>query len=304
MDNDSWHNYPSVYALGHKAIDGILDGQIVIEEKIDGSQFSFGVFGGEIRCRSKGKVQDLDAPDQMFTAAMVTVRRLAPMLRDGWTYRGEYLRTPHHNALTYGRIPDSNIILFDINTGNEHYLSPDDKAIEAARIGLEMVPMVTMGDGADFSLDAFKEMLSRESCLGGTTVEGVVIKNYGKFTEEKKAMMGKFVSEDFKEVHKRTWAKPSRRDILTTIREQYRTPARWTKAVQHLEESGKLEGSPRDIGAIIIEAQNDVHAECADEIKDILFATFWPQIKKGLTGGLPEWYKQRLAARAFEETEA
>ncbi len=37
------NSYPSVYQLGHKAIQNIFDGKVVIEEKIDGSQFSFGM---------------------------------------------------------------------------------------------------------------------------------------------------------------------------------------------------------------------------------------------------------------------
>lgn len=37
---DSWHSYPSIYALGHRAIVDLLKGPVFIEEKIDGSQFS------------------------------------------------------------------------------------------------------------------------------------------------------------------------------------------------------------------------------------------------------------------------
>jgi ATP-dependent RNA circularization protein (DNA/RNA ligase family) len=36
-------SYPSIYALGHRAIRELFDGPVVVEEKIDGSQFSFGV---------------------------------------------------------------------------------------------------------------------------------------------------------------------------------------------------------------------------------------------------------------------
>ena len=34
-------NYQKVYALGHKYIQGIFDGDVLIEEKIDGSQINF-----------------------------------------------------------------------------------------------------------------------------------------------------------------------------------------------------------------------------------------------------------------------
>lgn len=296
---DSWHSYPSVYALGHPAIDGILDGAVVIEEKIDGSQFSFGVFDGGTRCRSKGKMQPPGEHDHMFNAAVETVGRLAPTLHPGWTYRGEFLGNPKHNTLRYERVPKQHIIIFDINTDNEHYLTPDEKAEEAARIGLEVVPLLDVGGLS--SIDDLDRWLQTESILGGTTIEGVVVKNYRRFGRNKKVLMGKFVSEAFKETNKENWGKPKRADVLTKIRERYRTEARWAKAVQHLRDAGTLECSPRDIGALIVEAQNDVHKECAGEIKDVLFATFWPDIKRGLTAGLPDWYKRQLAASAMKK---
>jgi hypothetical protein len=51
----SWHSYPQVYALGHKYLQFLLSSTVIIEEKIDGSQFSFGRFGDHLRLKSKGK---------------------------------------------------------------------------------------------------------------------------------------------------------------------------------------------------------------------------------------------------------
>jgi len=40
----SWGHYCQIYNLGHRAIADLLRGPVIIEEKIDGSQFSFGLF--------------------------------------------------------------------------------------------------------------------------------------------------------------------------------------------------------------------------------------------------------------------
>ena len=54
--------------MGHKAIAELLKGPVYVEEKVDGSQFSFGVDeNGEIRVRSKGCELVLDAPEKMFS---------------------------------------------------------------------------------------------------------------------------------------------------------------------------------------------------------------------------------------------
>jgi len=296
---DSYHSYPKVYALGHRAIAELLLDPVIIEEKIDGSQFSFGIFSGEIKCRSKGQQLIIDAPEKLFSQAVDTVKELAPMLRDGWTYRAEYLKTPKHNTIKYDRIPAKHLIVFDINIGNECYLSREDKQAEAARLGLEIVPFFF--SGMLESPDQLAELMDRDSCLGGEKLEGVVIKNYMRFATDGKAMIGKYVRDGFHERNSAEFRKanPKSKDIIGNLIDTYRTHARWEKAVQHLAESGRLELDPRDIGNLIKETQRDTLEECEAEIRDALFKWAWPQIQRGITGGLPEWYKAKLMERQF-----
>jgi hypothetical protein len=237
----------------------------------------------------------------MFKKAVDVIRELAPALHPGWTYRGEYLQKPKHNTLTYSRTPQNNIIGFDImREGQEDYLSYDEKRAEFERIGLEIVPIIYQGKVE--SLEMFNEFLDRTSILGGQKIEGVVVKNYRFITDDKKVAMGKYVSEAFKEVHNKDWKErnPSRSDIVLQIIDQYQSEARWNKAIQHMRENGILDESPKDIGFLLQAVSMDILAECQDEIKDILFKHFWKTISRGVTNGLPQWYKQKLAEKAFE----
>lgn len=298
-------SYPSIYAIGHKAATALFDGPVVVEEKIDGSQFSFGITpDGEPFARSKGKDLVLDAPEQMFARAVETVRELAPTLTPGYWYRGEYLQKPKHNTIAYARVPERHIILFDVTTGAESWLSPEAKRAEAERIGLECVPLLY--DGTIVMHDELLALMREESVLGGATPEGLVVKNYARFGPDKKTLMGKYVTEAFKEVHGKEWKKsnPGRGDVVQDLIARYKTDARWAKAVQHLREAGAIEGSPRDIGALIKEVSRDVEIECADEIRDALYRWAWPQIARAVTGGLPQWYKERLLADAFQSSDA
>jgi hypothetical protein len=43
----SLRSYSSPFNLGHKALEDLFDGTVTVQEKIDGSQFSFGVFNGD-----------------------------------------------------------------------------------------------------------------------------------------------------------------------------------------------------------------------------------------------------------------
>lgn len=301
--SSSWHSYPSIFNLGHKNIREIFEDEVLIEEKVDGSQFSFGRFPwaestGNIKCKSKGADINPDYPEGMFALGVAKIKTLD--LHEGWTYRGEYLAKPKHNSLAYDRTPNGHVILFDINSGEEEYLSYEEKAKEAARLGLEIVPLLYQGKIN--APDEVINLLERKSILGGQNIEGFVIKNYRRFTLDKKAMMGKFVSEAFKEVHNKEWksSNPGALGIVELLVGKYKTPARWDKAIMHLREAGKLENSPKDIGFLIQAIQEDIEKECIDEIKEDLFKWGWNKIRRGCMAGFPEYYKEKLLRESFE----
>jgi hypothetical protein len=297
------HSYPSIFNLGHKAIKTLFDTEVLIEEKVDGSQFSFGKRDGVLFMRSKGAVLYEPVTDKLFRAAAEYVVSIKDKLNEGWTYRGEVLCRPRHNALEYERTPQNNVIIFDIDRGDQDYLTSVEKYVEAGRLGFEVVPVLYEGKIDNY--EDLKKFFERVSVLGKANIEGMVIKAYTQFGQDKKVLMGKWVSEAFKEVHGSEWnkANPTKADLITKLVKGLKTDARWEKAIQHLRDAGTLEESPRDIGNLLREIQNDVKKEVGDEIKDQLFAYYWPQIARGIVGGFPEYYKDRLAKSQFAPTE-
>ena len=299
-------SYPKIYAIGHAGIDGIFSEEVIIEEKIDGSQFSFGIDeDGNYYAKSKRVHLAPTLPESdMFYDAVESVRQLAPKLKPGYTYRGEYLRRPKHNALAYDRIPSNHIILFDVNDGHpSKFLSYDEKKEEAERLGLEMVPLLFKGKVT--SHEMFKTFLETNSVLGGVKPEGVVVKNYSRFGVDGKPLFGKFVSEEFKEVHRKDWKETNKssKDVLQLIGEQYNSKARWMKAIQRLRDEGKLEHCPKDIGSLMKEIPEDILSECKEEIQQQLFAWAWPHIKRHSLRGFAQWYKELLVKDVFDGIE-
>lgn len=297
---DIIYSYPSVYALGHPAIENIFDNEVIIEEKVDGSQFSFAKIDGKLYCRSKNVPIDIENPIKMFEKVVETVKEIFPFLKDGYIYRCEYLEKPKHNTLEYSRVPKKYLIGFDIVTKFETYMSYPEKKEEFERIGLECVPLLFQGKVNDYS--SLKNLLDTESILGKSKIEGFVVKNYFYFTREKKVALGKYVREDFKETNKKEW-KDKKKDIFEILVETFKSEVRWNKARQHLVESGMLENSPRDIPLLIREVVRDTESECKDEIKDLLYKHYWPKLSSELTKGLPEWYKNYLVQSLFESKE-
>ena len=293
------HSYPKVYAVGHRAVGELFVGDVLVEEKVDGSQFSFSVTDGTVELRSRGAAVYPETAG-MFAAGVKAVEELKDRLHPGWVYRAEYLMKPKHNVLCYGRVPRFNMVLFDINTGEECYLTRAEKEAEAKRIGLEITPVMYVGPVTK-SEDIYA-FLERESILGGK-VEGVVIKNYARFGMDKKVLMGKFVREDFKETHSKEWkaSNPTIADVVERIIATLRSEVRWRKSVQRLRDEGKLEHSPRDIGVLLKEVQSDIRAEEMDFISEKLVEYALPRVLRASTAGLPEWYKRELMESAFTE---
>lgn len=291
-------SYPKVYNFGHRVIRDLFIDDVLLQEKIDGSQISFGILDGELLVRSKGNHIILDAPEKMFAKGVESVLERKDLLREGYIYRGEYLQRPKHNVISYNRIPNGHIILYDVEATPSNYLKCDEIDEEATRIGLESVPTYEYGP---VDLKGIRDFLDKESCLGGSKIEGVVAKSHTLFGRDGKALMGKYVSEQFKEVHQKKKYKTTNKDIIQSIKESYRTEARWQKAVQHLDEAGKLEHDPKDIGRLIKAVNQDVLEECTEEIKEALFKWAWKQISRGITAGLPEWYKEKLIKEQFGE---
>lgn len=297
--------YSSPFNLGHKALAQLFDGAVTVQEKIDGSQFSFGLVDGELECRSRGqRVIQEDAG--MFKLAVETAQDLARqgLLVEGYIYRGEFLQKPKQNTLVYDRVPKGNIILFDIDRGDQDYLPFDRVADYAEAMDLEYVP--TWEINGVPTMESIEKWMQMKSVLGNTTVEGLVFKNYEEFGRDSKTLMGKYVSEKFREKHSGDWKKrnPGGKAFAAMLTKQYATEARWAKARQHLHEQGELENEMRDIPKLMQEINRDVLEDCGEEIREKLFKHFWKQISRGLTHGMPEWYKETLANESLlEESE-
>jgi hypothetical protein len=290
------HDYGKVYNNGVKYVTQVFDGPVVVQEKVDGSQFSFGMIEGELLFRSRKQQMHTYAYEGMFKAGVDAINEIADQLIPNVIYRGEYLSKPQHNALKYERVPIRHVILFDMEdaTVPELYFEPEFVQEEALRLGLECVPTFFTGRVAGVS--ELLQFLEFKPILGGPFVEGIVIKNYEIADLTGKFLKAKVVREDFKEVHRQSWgeANPNSKDIVNAIVDSYRTEARWNKAVQHLRDEGKLLDAPQDIGELLKAVNIDILEEEADNIKEILFKHFWKDISRGTTRGLPEWYKRKL----------
>jgi hypothetical protein len=292
--------FPKIFAIGTDYIRDIFNEPVELSEKVDGSQIAFGLVEGELFIRSKGAQLYADNPEKMFKEGIDYIVSIQGLLPDGVIFYGEYLKNPKHNTLKYNRIPKNHIILFGSGTvAGDSFNNMFEECSDI--LGLEVVPKEYHNIR---SADDLKSWLDRESILGGAKVEGVVAKNYTrKFLlggQPMPMMCGKFVSEAYKETHRDRWGKEETgKGRFETFCESFRTEARFHKAIQHLDERGELTNSPKDIGKLLKEINEDIENEEQDQVKNFLWKEYKRDIMRAATGGFPEWYKDQLLKRSF-----
>ena len=166
-------HYSQIFNVGHKALDNFWNGKVTIQEKIDGSQFSFCRIGQELVARSKGAL--IYNPDKLFRMAYEHALARTSRLPEGWVFRAEAVCSPKHNSLVYSRSARGGIVLFDIDMGDQDYAAQSTVEQWASKLEVDYAPVFDVIIEPPRSWDIY---LHRESVLGGTEVEGVVAKNY------------------------------------------------------------------------------------------------------------------------------
>lgn len=297
-------SYPKIYNIGHPAVAQLFDEPVDVQEKVDGSQFSFGLINGELICRSKGKQFYPNACDGLFVNACEYVKRIAGILPEGYVFRCEYLQKPKHNTLAYDRTPKNFLMLFDMTYGVEMYCGYETLSAWSNTLEIELVPQFFSGHVE--SVEQIKHILESKSVLGGQKVEGIVCKSRTLYGRDSKALMGKYVSESFREIARCSWKvrNPSWSDFFDGLVIRYRTPARFEKAAQHMRDKGELTGAMQDIGPLIKELHADTWDECADEIAVKCLEYCKRDFLRKISRGLAEWYKERLLNEQFTTNSA
>jgi hypothetical protein len=297
--------YPKIFTIGSPYIPHLFKGSAEVTEKIDGSQFTFGLDGQKnVLLRSKGKDIYIDDPEKMFQKAIDYVVSIGEKIKKQFPpetyFYTEFLSKPKHNVLPYERIPRNHLMMFAAYFAGIGFVDYKKLKELSAMLDIEAVPLLF--EGEINNVEELKHLLELESGLGGEIVEGIVVKNYTQtvfIADQVFPSLGKFVREQFKERHKKEWKIKEGKGKWQTFLESFRTDARFRKAVQHLTEKGELAYTPSDIGKLMVELKKDVIDEEKEAIKEELYTFFIDEILRKTTAGFPQWYKEQLLKKAF-----
>ena len=301
--------YPKVLSLGQPLLCEIFDDPVEITEKIDGSQCRIHLTEEIVQCGSKNAGI---ADEKMFALAH---DQATMMWNDStwWTLGNditlftEFLNKEKHNVLIYSRVPRNNLYLFGAIIDDRH-LQTKELTELANKLDIEP-PHVVASEIEVGNQDDLNEYLKTPSALGNTILEGIVIKNYHRSYPALLAstqaffgypLCGKIVRDDFKERLNKEWSGKKQREApLTKITTEFFTEARFHKAIQHLEEEGKITYEMNNLKDIIPEFYADLLDEEKDAIIEMVMRDFWKPLRRKCDSFAVQEWKKYLVEKQF-----
>ena len=306
-------SYAKVLTLGSTYTENALIGEVIIQEKVDGSMLRMGENeDSELVISSKSQLlhcgKFLVNPYGMFSKGVEYIlsieEKVMKFPKDSYFYC-EFLQKPKHNVLNYKWVPKNNIVLFDAIIGSK-YQNREELQLIANEFDIDLIPELfrgtlkdrAVGGGYSNPVDHLKRIIeTTPSFLGNELIEGVVIKNYGQtilLGGHVFPLFTKYVRETYKERHEVEWNIKKPKNSLEDYIKGFKNENRWQKAVLHLKEKGLLKNAPQDISALIKEVQEDIEMEEKENIKDFLYNKFRGDILRTSIKGVAEWYKEKL----------
>lgn len=292
-------SYCKILTLGSAYTDSALVGDVVVQEKVDGSAIKFGLTDQkELIIGSRNTILGHADENKMFKEGYEHIMSIADKIKrfPPCTYfYGEYLQKNRHNAIKYDRIPLNHIVLFDV-VSEGRYFDRQKLAETALELTIDVVPEVYRGRIEDRGFLAGL-IANTQSYLGGSLVEGVVIKNYGQtilLGGQVYPLFTKLVRPEFKEVANQRQKEFKPRLTLEDYFQSFCTEARWLKAIQKMKDNGTWLKDPKDIGSLIKIVQEDIVTEESENIRQHFYTTFIPEILRCSVKGLPQFYKDKL----------
>lgn len=189
--------YPKIHRLGKEETDGILDGPVDIQEKIDGANVSiwWDEEAAMVKCGTRTRELPLDESFNGFQEAVRDNKRIELWLRANQSCRlyGEWLVK---HTITYPDEAYKKIYLFDIYDQEEHRYWPQDYVLEVSeQLGLEYPQLFSVG--VQVKEDEINNHVGKSFIAANG--EGVVIKRQDFRNQFGDHAYAKVVHEKFKE---------------------------------------------------------------------------------------------------------
>jgi hypothetical protein len=198
---EQFAKYPKIHRVGHTENEGVFEGTIICQEKIDGANFRFAFINGEVIFGSRTRLlSESEEEAKSFLHCINYIRqkieqsKLPKHLLNNLIFYGENC-VKHTISYDWNKIPQ--FIGFDVYDIDENkFIDWDDAKYFFEELGLTTTRIIELPDDFHFS-QVTDEWVPESEYIAPDAkmrkMEGVVFKNY------EKQIFAKYVRDEFKE---------------------------------------------------------------------------------------------------------
>ena len=187
-------NYGKIHRYGKEEVEGILEGTVVVQEKVDGANAQIWLEDGEIKLGSRNRELK---PDEGFNGFRQYVENHAGIRKFLEDYPGDRLYGEWlvRHTIAYNETAYKKFYLFDIFMSDLGFMGQEALYGYAERYGIEIVPH--LGTFINPSMEDIMPFVAKSRF--GDRGEGVVLKNLEFRNSFGDLCFAKIVDEAFKE---------------------------------------------------------------------------------------------------------
>lgn len=195
--------YMHIERLGHQECAGLLDGEVIIQNKMDGANLTIAhdPEKGVIIASRNQPVCVGGHPAQGFNGAIEYILdhpHLQSIAAQGHVLRGEWAV---RHSLNYNQSVYKHFYLFDVQDAETHRYMHYDRYMELID-GKEIKSIPVLARFTNPGLSDIEPLIHGPDDWGAAQKEGIVIKNYSFVNKFNNTVWAKMVSADFKEKNK------------------------------------------------------------------------------------------------------
>ena len=196
--------YQHIERLGNEEVEGLLDGDVIVENKIDGANLTVAYYkqhGGIVIASRNYVVYKEGMEEKGFQGAIEYVLNhdgIQTAIYMGWILRGEWIAKMHN--ILYSKEVFGHYYVFDVQDISSNYIHPDVWQPKLKELGVQYVPILAKLTRP--TVDQLVELTKGPDEFGGQQKEGIVIKNYSYYNKYGRMTWAKLISDDFREKNK------------------------------------------------------------------------------------------------------
>ena len=228
-----YKKYQHVERLGVYEVEGLLDGKVYAQPKLDGTNSSVYLNDlGELSFGGRKRELTLHNDNREFAHTMMEHKDLFMSIltkHKDWTIFGEWLV---QHVVKYESEAYYHFYVFDVyDNTKQKYLPYEEYIDEIKQAKLHYVPVVKILDHPDFeTITKIAPELTKYNTFEGNVGEGIVLKRYDFVNKLGDTVWGKYVLSDFKKNHRRKTslvkhANTEAEDVYRAHAEQFITKA-------------------------------------------------------------------------------